>query len=377
MSSENDNRYFDVTIAGAGPAGCAAAIALAQAGFRVALLDPAEVPQHKVGESLPAAIIRLLRRLGIQGIPDLLAIDQYKSCVANASAWGSDSWTYQDGMRNLEGLGWQINRSAFEVALRQKAIQAGAVFKMAKVTQVVYQNGGYHCQLKTPQQSIQLSTKWLIDATGRSSKIARLLDLKKTQFSEQMAAIAWVQTQGDTDATTRIKSVENGWWYSAALPRHKRVLVFHGLAESVRSFIQQPDLFITHFNKSQTIAKKLTTNQLVTKVSGREASVFKLNLNQQPNFLAVGDAILSFDPLSSQGVFFALYSGVRAADLIIEQRNNATDSTFLIQQYQATVEQIFLKNQATRQAFYHQEYRYQEQAYWQRQTMFNFTKLTC
>lgn len=368
MSFAKKTNNFDIAIAGAGPAGCAAAIALAKSGLQVALIDYAEVPRHKVGESLPAAIVRLLHRLGIAGIPDLLLVSQYKPCVANASAWATDRWTYQDGIRNLEGLGWQINRSAFEVALRQKAVQMGVILKKAKITDVLFKNETYHCHLKTANQSLIITTKWLIDATGRSSKISRLLNIKKIQYSDQMAAVSWVKNSKNADAITRIKSVDDGWWYTTALPQNQRVVVFHGLADSVKFYMQNPDLFINHFNNSKIINKTLVTNSLIEKISGRDASVFKLKKAQQPNFFAIGDAVLSFDPLSSQGIFFALYSGIQVADLIIDNRMNHTSSNQLIQQYGNTIEQIFLKNQLTRQAFYDQAYWYHsQQVYWQRQ----------
>lgn len=55
-----------VAIAGAGPAGSAAAIAAALAGAQVSLCDPAKFPRHKVcGEFLSPEILRPLEQLGL------------------------------------------------------------------------------------------------------------------------------------------------------------------------------------------------------------------------------------------------------------------------------------------------------------------------
>src|SRR5690606_23460995 len=56
----------DVAVVGGGPAGSAAAIALARAGHDVTLVDRARFPRDKAcGDGLTAAALRLLERLGL------------------------------------------------------------------------------------------------------------------------------------------------------------------------------------------------------------------------------------------------------------------------------------------------------------------------
>jgi menaquinone-9 beta-reductase len=56
----------DVAVVGAGPAGTAAAIALARAGHQVTLVDKARFPRDKIcGDGLTAGALRLLERLGL------------------------------------------------------------------------------------------------------------------------------------------------------------------------------------------------------------------------------------------------------------------------------------------------------------------------
>jgi len=58
--------HFDAVIAGAGPAGASAAIFLAQAGWRVALVEKQNFPRRKVcGECLAASNLPLLEILGV------------------------------------------------------------------------------------------------------------------------------------------------------------------------------------------------------------------------------------------------------------------------------------------------------------------------
>ena len=62
---------YDVVIAGAGPAGSVAATVLARAGARVALIDRARFPRHKLcGDTLNPGVLGILRRLKLGAVVD-------------------------------------------------------------------------------------------------------------------------------------------------------------------------------------------------------------------------------------------------------------------------------------------------------------------
>ena len=57
---------YDAIVVGAGPAGAAAAALLAQAGWRIALIEKTPFPRRKVcGEFISATTWPLLRQLGV------------------------------------------------------------------------------------------------------------------------------------------------------------------------------------------------------------------------------------------------------------------------------------------------------------------------
>lgn len=335
--------HYDYIIVGAGPAGSATASLLAQEGHTVALVDDANPTEWRVGESLPGAATRLLNRLGIEHLEKLLAPEHFKSCTANASAWGSDVWQFQDALRNPEGGGWHLMRHEFDKALKRYARHSGATAIAARVHNSVQRSdGSFELTLK---EGGHLHSNYLIDATGRSSAMARRLGMERQRVVEQLAAYTWLKPNaGDEDNTTRVKSVAHGWWYTSRLPNNYRVLAYHGNAETVSSMQHSPQQFVEACNATDIIPPTpdgqypLKLSQLHQSVKAHDAGISKLIQPYGHRWLAVGDAALSFDPLSSQGIFFALYSAIRGAEALLNGSEQA------LAQYAARVHSVFEGN---------------------------------
>ena len=361
--SENN---FDIIVMGAGPAGVAASIVLKQAGLSVLLVDQVRPNELKVGESVPGAAARLFQRLGLTDISELLGADEFLKSTANASAWGSEQWTFQNAMMSLEGGGWHVLRHRFDEKLRQYAIAQGVEYLEGQVSRFEKVDSGYKLDLKGNEQ--RLSASWLVDATGRKGLVSRKLGGERKRFSEQYAVIAWKQTDAnDQDQTTRVKSVVEGWWYTSKLPGGLRVFALQCLPEKAAQFVKQPEAFCKAWAEAGVLDVSFNPDELEQPLIARDASV---QLSQQAfgaHWLAVGDAAMSFDPLSSQGIFFALYSGVRGGEAVINCLQNPTESDQWLAQYKNRVIQVFQANMRSRGQFYSAELRFKEEAYWQKQ----------
>lgn len=360
--------YYQVIIAGAGPAGCACAIVLKQAGFNVCLVDDPDNKELKVGESLPGAAIRLLERLNISGLEELVGADNYNNCVANVSAWGSEQWQYNDAMLNPEGGGWHLNRAQFDQALRQLTIKQGVNFIQGKASALNKKSLHDKQQLTVDlpdKSSKKLQCEWLVDATGRPSVVSKLNGKYKKRFDHQIATIAWLKADNiNTDHMTRIKSVAKGWWYSAKLPDGKRVIAFFSLSTDAMALAKNPTNFVDACNRSKTLPNEISPQNLYGDIKVSDAGVSQLNEVINSKWLAIGDAAISFDPLSSQGIFFALYSGIKGGEAILACKEMTTDKTAVIT-YQQLVDNVFHANQKSRQFYYASETRFCEQIYWQ------------
>ncbi|WP_264551134.1 NAD(P)/FAD-dependent oxidoreductase [Flavobacterium sp. N2038] len=363
-----DDIKFDVIVAGAGPAGCAAAIILKRAGLKVCLADKEFTADYKVGESIPGASIRLLNRLGINRIDDLLNKNEYKPCHSNASSWGNEEWVYQSGLKNPEGGGYHVNRILFDQALKTKATSLDVPLFTSlidKISVLPNEQSSKRFLIQFKDGSFKnITAKWIIDATGRKAAIAHKLGIKKVRIDNQMAAVNWVQAAvDDNDFATRIKSTPNGWWYTALLPDQRRVIGFQSLPDTVSQMHKQPNLFFQEFNESGILPYKITSESSVQNIAVEAGLSISESITEN-HFLCVGDAALSFDPLASQGIFFALYSGIKGAETIINCINNSNLEDQNLAEYKFIVNRVFNENKKALRYFYLNELRYPNYPYW-------------
>ena len=114
---------MDVVIVGDGPAGCATAIALRAAGVEhVLLIGGPSATAPRVGENLPPSARGLLLRLGVS---DRLLHEGHEPCHGSASAWGRESLSYNDHLRQPLGHGWHVDRDRLDTALLIEAMSRG------------------------------------------------------------------------------------------------------------------------------------------------------------------------------------------------------------------------------------------------------------
>ncbi len=177
-----NNLKVDVCIAGHGPAGLIAARQLALAGLSVCTIDNPSHKVHKFGETLPGSAIRLLTKLGLQSIIKHLQTEQHANGYysprvgGNMSFWGSESPIISDALHDPYGFGLRIDRQKFDMLLAQHAHVEGIVKFSANILDLKKDRNIWNIQLECGKS---IATKWIVDATGRSAKIIRLLGIQR------------------------------------------------------------------------------------------------------------------------------------------------------------------------------------------------------
>jgi geranylgeranyl reductase family protein len=170
------SRCFDVVVVGAGPAGSIAALVLARAGARVALVDKAAFPRDKAcGDLVGPRGVQVLADLGLR-VPDagqgsdLLAVGP-SGRRARLPAFAG---------RTYPGHGIIVPRLALDHSLREAAVKAGAVPVRARITAVAAGGDG-RVDAVISGDGQRLGGEVIIAADGALSPVARLAGMLDTE----------------------------------------------------------------------------------------------------------------------------------------------------------------------------------------------------
>ncbi len=256
---------WDVVIAGGGPAGAVAASMLARAGRRVLLVEDVSPNKPKVGESLPGSARPLLQDLGL--LP-LVEEGNHLPSYGNGSAWGTDELISTDFIRDPNGCGWHLDRPQFDADLRYYAQQGGAEFTADRVRSIQAIPEGWQIHL----MHREITARWLIDATGRRAALAQRLGAQR-QRDDSLVALWTRVITSNTDLDTRalIESTPHGWWYTARLPKHLRIVVLHTDRDDAIVMLQQPEKWFEQLSQTLHVKHVLAGVVFQEKISGTEA----------------------------------------------------------------------------------------------------------
>lgn len=343
---------FDVVIVGGGPAGAATALALARRGMRCAIVERHAAPPPRVGETLPPAVRTPLENLGVW---ERFLADGHDPAVGNRSSWGSERIDEVHFIRNAYGHGWHIDRQRFESMLLDAARSAGVVVLAGAPIDVWERADGHVVTIG----ATQIHAKFAVDASGRGSFLARISGAERIAIDHLIASTMFLAPRltDPQQKFTFIEAVEDGWWYSAPLPDGRLVAAFMTDGTALRTREEWLDAARRTRSTRERIAA-YATDDAVPQIAAANTS--RLTSVVGPDWLAVGDAAVSFDPLSSQGILIALESAIDAANAIADGGEAA------LSRYASLITERYRNYLVERAQFYGAERRWPDAPFWHR-----------
>ncbi|MGH9970440.1 MAG: NAD(P)/FAD-dependent oxidoreductase [Pyrinomonadaceae bacterium] len=362
MKSASVATNTDVVIVGGGPAGTAAALALAGYGVSVLVIERSGYGKVRVGETFPPAIKEVLAQLDLWA--EFVAANHVQS-VGIRSVWGGPEPYDRSFIFDAHGTGWHVDRRDFDAFLARSAERRGV--KLERESQLLKcernGTGGWKVLVGSRNRSLSVNASLVVDATGRACALARRLDSRRIAYDQLVGVYAFLEGLSDEQPFTLVEAVEDGWWYSAPLPGGRQVVAFMTdsdlfNAAALRDWSQWKTR-LGHASQTKARVAQLKLDGTLKVLSANSS---RLNQAGGPGWLAIGDAASAFDPLSGDGVMRALKSGLRATEII---RSCLLDQN-AIPEYGTMIDREFRRYLQQRNAYYSRDNWWASSPLWSR-----------
>lgn len=305
----------DVIVVGAGPAGASAAYFLAGAGIDVLLVDREVFPREKVcGDGLASRALVMLERMGLgnwlRGFPE--------PEVMLFSSPNGEAVRIRPERREGLSYGRVIPRLRLDEALVERAVVAGArLLDGTKVTSLEQRKEGLHLRGEGNGQIVHLDARLAIAADGGQTSFTRRLGLLR-QPPDLVAVRAYFE--GDVGPETRPEiHVE-----PVIMPGYNWIFSMGGgqanvgtgtLVSAVKDGSLSLAKVMRQFVANNPYAReRLRLAEMVSPVQGHPLRTDLRGTRPYGQWVLVaGEAAGLVNPLSGEGIAYALESGEMAA----------------------------------------------------------------
>jgi menaquinone-9 beta-reductase len=308
---------FDAAIVGAGPAGSAMAIALAQRGYAVVLVDKQRFPREKFcGDFVNPINWPIFRQLGVEErvlAQPHAAVTGFRLTSCSGAEAGSPLSTENQCM---VGLG--IRRAQLDQLLLEQAGEAGATIRTGcRIERLLRSGQGWRFGTSTHET---WRAKLLVGADGRNSWIAQQLGMnsKAVMHGRSIGFQARLTCPGAVCNKVEIHLFPGG--YAGVIGLGDGTL---NLCLSIDKR-KLPRERIEEFLLGQCLPQNPSLNAILRRSErvSRFHSAYPVYSAPRRCFtesaLLVGDAARVSEPVTGEGVYFAMQSGVLAAETIHE-----------------------------------------------------------
>jgi flavin-dependent dehydrogenase len=303
---------YDITIAGGGPAGSILALLAARAGYRILLVEKSRFDKPRFGETAPPELRRALAHVGLE---HLAQVPFCRDAAEVLSVWGSDEPMSRHHIFSPYGAGLHLDRRAFDEVLALTALDAGADLRLGCSARFEAEpHGGYSVQLSTGEH---VRSGAAILATGRAGGGLGLPYARSYLDSNVAVAACFFSPSGVFGSQTVIEAVSGGWFYLAALPDNQILAVLITLATLVPSSRRaRLRWWLEALARTTLVRKALNGCRLpeTLKVANARASFARRGSGDR--WLAIGDARIAPDPLSGQGILWAIEDAILTMDCL-------------------------------------------------------------
>jgi len=336
-------KHFDVAIIGAGPAGSSAAIQLAAKGYSVALLDKEQFPREKLcGDFLNPVNWPMLRQLKMER--EILARSHEKVTTFHFTSFSGEEAevplpTSKDG--TVFGLG--LRRFDLDYVLLKKAESEGVVdFQECKLIELKRESQSWLLRFDRAGMIEELQARVLIGADGRNSWVAHHLGLADPAAMQGRSVGFQFRLKCTNRSTGKVEIHVFPGGYAGVVGLDGDTVTLGLAIEKHRLPDGRPEQSLLKSILPQNPwLKEMLRNGSVSEMRSTYPVYFPPRRAYADGVLLVGDAARVSEPVTGEGIYFALKSGVFAAKTVDEAFQMSDVSAVRLRSYQRDCRSAF------------------------------------
>lgn len=329
---DRSNTKYDVAIIGAGPAGALAAKLLQDNGVSVVILEAAEFPRFSIGESLLPNSLNILERAGMLQ-PVVEAGFQYKNGATFERAEEIRHIDFRENYDEGWSTAYQVQRADFDKILADYAEKSGVEIRYGRsvIKADLAKNNCVLSHKGKNGEEEQLTSRFVLDASGYGRVLPRLLDLetpsnltpRSVLFTHMIDRIADDAFDRNKILITVHPSRKDVWYW--LIPFSDGTSSVGVVYSDTAAEAEDETLFSDLLNDTRLgeLLVNAERTRPLGKIDGYSCNVSKLH---GEGFALLGNAAEFLDPVFSSGVTIAFKSAELAIpQLLLELNGEPTD----------------------------------------------------
>ncbi len=339
----------DVIIVGAGPAGSALACFLAAQGLDVLLLDKAAFPRDKTcGDGLSPRAMRVLRSLGL--LDQLLKagwrINHIVLFAPNGRAIRAAVPPYAD----LPDFALVLPRLQLDDLIRARAVEAGADFRSSFTVTDLLRAGEQFAGVRAlaPDGPADFRARLTVLATGATIGLLERAHLLSAPPAFGRAARAYYEGMSGLSDTVEfhfdsVPLPGYGWIFPIS-PTAANVGAGYFVRPGQPPMRNSPVQVVREFVANPYVKKMMNGARPTSAVKGYPLRFdFPTARTAWPGLALVGEACGLVNPLTGEGIDYALESAETAAEVLGMALRNGEPPAFTAQKYSRALRGRFLR----------------------------------
>lgn len=307
-SPVDTHAHYDVAVIGGGPSGAVTAALLAQHGARVVVFDPSHPREKPCGGGVTQRALRLLETA--LGVSDTAGVLVRTACFLDSERERAVRVALEPGTSLVV-----TDRTAFDETLLACASRVGVSRVSARVADLEPHAQGIRV---STSDGTRIAADFVIGADGPNSLVRRRLSKPFERADFSIATGVYVDGVTSDEIVLEMVADPPGYIWSFPRADHLAIGICAQASDTTKPVLQAR---LLHWLKTSALHAQVARASAVRNYSwpipSLTAERFERTRLGGDRWLTVGDAAGLVDPITREGIFFAIQSGIFAAHAVI------------------------------------------------------------